>query len=197
MWQKYLRIRKCSQHAQCTTCFELQRQMHGARNSIQSRLTAARALQIHYRDQYADRCLYWSMRHASRLRENVLVIIIDSMDKTKFAWPRYPWRTPKELSDFIRPRLVLTAAMAHGYCTCLYLASERINHGTDGYLEILSSTIEQVRLICQERGWDMPEHLVIQTDNTVSQSKNSASHIFAALLVAWRMFKTITTLRLI
>ena len=51
VWAQYLRIRKQSQHAQCNTCFELQREMHGARNSMQARLTAARALRQHYQDQ--------------------------------------------------------------------------------------------------------------------------------------------------
>ena len=81
---------------------------------------------------------------------------------------------------------------SEGYCTNLYLASERINHGTDGFLEILCSTIECVHLICAQRGDDMPEHLVIQTDNTVSQSKNSFAHLFQALLVSRRLFKTVT-----
>ena len=81
---------------------------------------------------------------------------------------------------------------SEGYCTNLYLASERINHGTDGFLEILCSTIECVRLICAQRGDDMPEHLVIQTDNTVSQSKNSFAHLFQALLVSRLLFKTVT-----
>lgn len=72
------------------------------------------------------------------------------------------------------------------------MSSERINHGTDGFLEILCSTIESVRKICDENGQDMPEHLVIQTDNTVAQSKNSFSHLFMAFLVSRRLFKTVT-----
>ena len=91
IWKFYLRIRKASQHSQCTTCFELSRAMELARNGMADRYRAALALRQHYRDQYTDRCLYWSLRHASRLKENVLVIIIDAMDKAKFAWPRYPW----------------------------------------------------------------------------------------------------------
>ena len=115
VWARYLRIRKQSQHAMCNTCSLLQQQMHGAKNSMQVRLTAARALRQHYQDQYADRCLYWALRHASRVFDNVLVIIIDSMDKTKFAWPRYPWpRVSKDLAGIPRPRHVFTAAIAHG-----------------------------------------------------------------------------------
>merc|ERR1712155_400278 len=91
--------------------------MHGAKNSMQVRLAAARALRQHYQDQYADRCLYWALRHASRVFDNVSVIIIDSMDKTKFAWPRYPWpRVSKDLAGIPRPRHVFTAAIAHGLC---------------------------------------------------------------------------------
>ena len=98
VWKHCLRIRKSSPHAQCSTCFQLQRQMHGARGIMHMRLTAARALRQHYADQYTDRCIYWSLRHASRMRDNVLVIIVDAMDKSKFAWPRYPWpRAAKEM----------------------------------------------------------------------------------------------------
>ena len=115
VWERYLRIRKWSQHAMCNTCYMLQQQMHGAKKSMQVRLTTARALRQHYQDQYADRCLYWALRHASRVFDNVLVIIIDSMDKTKFAWPRYPWpRISKDVGGIPRPRLIFTAAIAHG-----------------------------------------------------------------------------------
>jgi len=69
----------------------------------------------------------------------VLVIIMDSMDRTKFCWPRYAFRkVPKNLEAVNRPRLVLTAAIAHGYATCLYVAQENVFHGADAFLEMLS-----------------------------------------------------------
>ena len=192
VWRHYLKIRKSSQHSQCNTCFELQRRMHQYGASLAVRYQAALDLKQHYADQYADRCLYWSLRHASQMRENVLVIIIDAMDKTKFAWPRYPWARLAKSINFPRPRMVLTGAIAHGYCTSFFLASERLTHGADCFLEVLFTTIQQVATICTTNGWNMPEHLVIVSDNTVAQSKNSYVHLAAAYLVAIRQFKSVT-----
>ena len=193
VFKHYLRFRKTSQHAMCQTCFELQQAIHCARGCMAKRLDAARALRKHYADQYMDRCIYWSLREASRLRHNVLVIIIDSMDKAKFAWPRWPWpRCPKELQNSPRPRMVFTAAIAHGYCTCFFMASERINHGSDAFCEVLSRTIEEVARICKESGWKFPEHLVVQSDNTVAQAKNAYVNMFLAYLVGAGLFTSVT-----
>jgi hypothetical protein len=85
-WKWVLRFRTQSQHAQCTTCFDLQQRMHRRNASWQERMQAAADLKAHYKAQYLDRCLYWSLRFASRVDADVLTIIIDSMDKTKFAW---------------------------------------------------------------------------------------------------------------
>ena len=54
------------------------------------RMQAAAGLKVHYQNQYLDRCIYWSLRFASRANCDVLTIIIDSMDKAKFAW-FMPW----------------------------------------------------------------------------------------------------------
>ena len=192
IWHRHLIIRKASQHSQCQTCWDLQ-QMINKRGSMSAKLEAVRALGQHYADQYADRCLYWALRHASRMRDNILVIIIDSMDKAKFAWPRYPWaRLPKNVEGLIRPRLSLTAAIAHGYVTNFFLASERVNHGPDCFLEQLCTTIQDVSDMCREKGWSMPEHLVVQADNTVAQCKNNWANLAMAFLVMTRKFKSAT-----
>ena len=71
-----------------------------AKNGVAVRYRSALAMRQHYRDQYADRCLYWSLRHALRLEENVVVIVSDPMDKAKFAWPRYPWAKTSKVNSF-------------------------------------------------------------------------------------------------
>ena len=74
------------------------------------------------RDQYHDRMLYWNLRWLSRRRDRgVLTIIIDSMDKAKMAWPQWAFRKPKAFDHCHRPRLVLTGAIAHGWCTDFFL----------------------------------------------------------------------------
>jgi hypothetical protein len=137
-WKTYLRFRKSSQHSQCQTCFEIQQALRKHGNTPLQKLTAARDLRQHYKDQYLDRCIYWSHRWCSRYRKTLLCIIIDSMDRAKLAWPKWPWaKMPKQLDGLLRPRVVLTAALAHGWCGTVYLAAESENHGADGFCEVL------------------------------------------------------------
>jgi hypothetical protein len=192
VWQHYLRFRKKSEHAQCNTCFKLQQVMYDAGQGVEEKMEAARHLREHVRCTYLDRTIYWNLRFASRCYNDVLVIIIDAMDKTKFAWPRYPFRQqPKDLAELVRPRLTFTCAMAHGYCVDLYMATEQINHGASAFNEILCRTITNVKKICRERGLPFPQHLVVQSDNTVSQAKNQHACLFLATLVARRYFRTV------
>jgi hypothetical protein len=134
------------------------------------------------RDQYHDRMLYWNLRWLSRRRDRgVLTIIIDSMDKAKMAWPQWAFRKPKAFDHCHRPRLVLTGAIAHGWCTDFYLSHDGIvSHGCSMFCEILEQTIARVAAICAREGFEMPAHLCVQSDNTTSQSKNSQACEFLA-----------------
>ena len=184
VWRFYLKFRKTSCHAMCTTCFKLQQMIEDPKSDPGIRWKAALELKQHYRDTYLDRQIYWNLRAASRAGSNVLTIIIDSMDKAKFAWPRWPFAVrPHDLASIIRPRLTFTIAWAHGFCCDMYAAAEHVNHGSDAFLEVLCQTIQNVQKICQSQGRRFPEHLVIQSDNTVAQAKNQWVGIFLAWLV--------------
>ena len=191
VWKTHLKFRKSSQHAQCQTCWELQQQMHTPTTTWADRMQAARLLRTHYRQQCEDRCIYWSLRHASQQGQDVLCIIIDSMDRSKFAWPRWGFdRRPKSLESAHRPRVVVTAAIAHGFCTTIHWASEQVNHGANAFCEVLARTLERVWAICRETGRPFPRHLIVQSDNTVAQALNSVANMFLASLVARNKFTT-------
>ena len=191
-WHMYLKLRKKSQHAQCTTCWELLQALKCPKMTLQEKADTAESLKVHYQHQYLDRCLYWAMRLQSRMRQGILCIIIDSMDKCNFAWPRFDFcRMPKSQS-VIRPKLCFTASIAHGFCTNLYLAPDTLDHGSNAFCEVLSATLESVYKICKEREWDFPEHLVLQCDNTVSQTKNQYCMVYLAYLVARYKFASTT-----
>ena len=134
------------------------------------------------RDQYHDRMLYWNLRWLSRRRDRgVLTIMSDRMDKAKMAWPQWAFRKPKAFDHCHRPRLVLTGAIAHGWCTDFYLSHDGIvSHGCSMFCEILEQTIARVAAICAREGLEMPAHLCVQSDNTTSQSKNSQACEFLA-----------------
>ena len=106
LWSKFIRIRQVKEHAQCNLCFKLQQIIEDATLDLKSRYQAAAQLREHQRAQYLDRTLYWNLRFASQSFSDVLVIIVDSMDKAKFAWPSWPWeRRPHDLADLRRPRM--------------------------------------------------------------------------------------------
>ena len=76
--------------------------------------------------------------HICRLRfssvhdQEVLTIIIDGMGKWGTASPHLGQDKPsKDLDNIIRPKLVITAALCHGWGTFLFGTSELENHGAD------------------------------------------------------------------
>lgn len=52
--------------------------------------------------------------------------------------PRWPFgRIPKDMEKLIRPKLVLTAGIAHGWTTGLFMSQDNVFHGADAFLEVL------------------------------------------------------------
>ena len=189
-WHKFLGFRKKSQHADCRHCFKFRERLHQC-FGVHARVDLAREWRLHLRAAYHDRMIYWWCRYASRHNLDVLTIIIDSMDKAKLAWPQWPWGTvDKTLERFRRPRVVLTAAMAHGYGTFLFVADEDLSHGSDAFCDVLARVLEFVWRRCRETGRNFPRHLVIQSDNTTAQAKNTYVAMFLAFLVSKYKFTT-------
>ena len=144
-WKSVLVMRKSSQHAQCQTCFDLQQILHSGSIPWEQRVKAARLLREHRKQQYHDRMLYWSLRFASKINSDVLVIIIDDMDHSKFAWSRFGFRKQThELDNVVRPTVTFTAALAHGFGTYLYMAGPQVAGSSAYFLEVLSQTLEYV-----------------------------------------------------
>lgn len=124
---------------------------------------------------------------------NCLTIISDSMDKGKWSYPRLRLsKMPAKLEKLTRPKCVITAVLAHGHCSAVFAQdAEVLTHGADCVLEQLLRVLQH----CHNKG-PLPQHIVLQTDNTCAWSKNSTSHLFAAWLVAGRKVDTFTMLYL-
>ena len=191
-WRHMIGFRWPSEHSQCSICFRYSAFLVSGTASLKDKLNAAKEWQEHLRGQYHDRLIYWHMRWFSRLRTKlVLCIIIDGMDKAKFAWPRYNFRQPKCLDRLRRPRLSVTCAWAHGFCCDFYVADdETTHHGAACYCEIVLRTIQRVMDICRQKNLQPPEHLVLQSDNTTAWAKNSLAGQFLATLVGRNKFAT-------
>ena len=191
-WRFLLKFRKASQHSQCNICFNYSQFLHASSGTSDEKRRAATEWRDHLAGQYEDRLVYWHLRWFSRLRtKNVLVVIIDSMDKGKVSWPQYNHRAPKSLDKFVRPRLVITCGIAHGFCVDFSIAhDETMSHGASAFCEILTRLIERVMEICREQHIRPPEHLVVQSDNTTAQAKNSLVGQYLATLVSRSKFVT-------
>lgn len=97
-----------------------------------AKIRAARSLREHQRHQYLDRTLYWGLRFSAVHDQEVLTVIIDGMGKWGTAWPHLGQDKPsKELDNIVRPKLVITAALCHGWGTFLFGTSELENHGAE------------------------------------------------------------------
>jgi len=201
-WHRVLAFRKSSSHACCTECFKYMQFLHKGQGSLTDKQEAARNWRAHLREQYHDRLLYWQLRWFSRQHRrrspessggSVLTIIIDSMDKSKLVWPQYAFQQPKSLDNLIRPRMVLTAAIAHGWTVEFFLTDDEVtSHGASHFCDVLTKTLERVQEIADREGRQMPTHLCIQSDNTTAQAKNSCVGQFLAHLVAAGHFETCT-----
>ena len=100
-WYGVIMTRKKSQHAECQICNDYKHYIHYSHASPEDKCLAAKRWHEHLQAQYRDRLLYGNVRFWSRRSEsNVLSIIIDSMDKTKAAWPQYTFKIKKELERF-------------------------------------------------------------------------------------------------
>ena len=166
-WHALLRFRKRTTHSMCNTCFRLQQELRYSKG-LEMRVAIATRLRDHLAGQFADRHIYWSVRHASRMRQDILCIIVDSMDKSKFALPRWPYAaTPKDVENIPRPTITLTAAWVHGHALCLFMSDETIAMGADGYIEVLLRSIDKSIKQLSSLQMDLPGHLYIQAGRRV------------------------------
>ncbi len=206
-WSRVLLFRKSSSHSCCTQCFQYQEALQKSTMSAEGKKAIANNWRDHLKQQYHDRMIYWHLRWFSRhyrassvqrpaspaSERSVLTVIIDSMDKSKLVWPQYAFRQPKCLDKFHRPRMVLTLAMAHGWTNEFFLTDDEVlSHGASHFSEVLCKTLDRVADIATREGIPMPKHLVVQSDNTTAQAKNSQVGQFLATLVAMGKFETCT-----
>ena len=192
-WRKLIRFRKKTQHAQCAVCFRCSNFLSKSQSSLEEKKAVAEEWRLHLMRQYKDRLIYWHLRWTSRCREAlILTVIIDSMDKAKTAWPQWPFRPPKQLDNFHRPKLVLTASLAHGFCGCLFVSHDEYTpHGASFFCDVLCRTLDKVGEICRQQHWRYPTQLVVQVDNTTGQAKNSETLTFLSSLVGKAHFTSV------
>jgi hypothetical protein len=192
-WRKCLRFRKVSTHSMCATCHRLKAFVRHA-SSIREHAAAAAMFLEHIRAQWMDRTVYWRCRSLARAADSTTCcMIVDGMDRSKFALPRwYLGAPPKGISDHNRrPVLEVSAVLVHGHALYLYVTDEDTSIGASWTCEIIMQSLDKIWKRCQMMNRKFPEHLIIQADNTVREAKNSILHkLLASLTMADIMVTT-------
>lgn len=96
-WREVLRFRKSSTHSTCRCCDMLKNNIRTATSLTIQAVNSAKLL-LHLRSQWADREIYWAIRHQAKTSKDVLSIMIDAMDKSKFALPRFSLKESRYMS---------------------------------------------------------------------------------------------------
>ena len=181
-WCKALRFRKASTHTLCATCHKLRSLVRYSR-SMNEHMAASALFLDHMRSQWLDREVYWRCRARARTERDVLTIITDGMDRSKFALPRWSeGRCPKGAAERARrPVLEVTGSIVHGTGLYIFVADEDMVVGSNWVCEVTMRALDLAFRRFQQKNMPWPSHLICQSDNTCREAKNG---IFARFLIS-------------
>jgi hypothetical protein len=146
------------------------------------------ALLRHYQAQWEDRKVYWGLRARAKQDRDVLCVITDGMDKSKFSLPRWSMgRAPKDpvVEHVARPQLDVSAVIIHGWGTYVFLGDELLSSTASYKLDLVLRALDFAHARGQKNNIPWPADLSLHADNTVAEIKNSiAGRTMAALACA-------------
>ena len=136
--------------------------------------------------------MYWRFRSDSRLKHaedgiKTLVLTIDSIDHSKFAFPRSAAMGSKTFDTFIRPTLACTCVIAHGYGFFLYVSEPHVKHDSSWSSDLLSHAINAVAINFPDLDLRYT-HVKVHGDNSSKELKNnSCCRLLGSLCLARRI----------
>ena len=180
-WKKKIKFAPPSSHSKCSTCSRLKGRIKAA-SGIQDHADACDKLLRHLSGQFADRGVYYECRSRSRATSDLLCIITDSMDRSKFSLPRFPrGRVPKDIENLKRPCCEMTTQIVHGVGIYTYLSDEDQTSGTTWVLETLNRTLQSVHTTLQKAQKRCPPIIKVFADNT-PKDNNPENPLFPGVL---------------
>jgi len=118
--------------------------------------------------------------------QKTLTIIIDSMDRSKWALPRSEALMSKHLGTMHRPNLDVTAAICHGHLCAIYFAEPSIVKGSSWTCEVLCNLLH---CLCMQ-GVDLREYEVcVHGDNCSKEINCNSIARLLSLLVSRRQVR--------
>ena len=175
-----MKFRQTSSHATCTECMKHKSVIQALSHHLNARLTQQELYYKHLQNQFADRCTYWQSRSDSRSRPDCLTVIVDGMDQQKCALPRHPSLRAKLFDGLQRPRLHLSAAIAHGKFVALFLTESDVPKDANTCIECVCCALNLASKSMVLANTDV----IIQCDNTSRELKNGHFLRLCAALVS-------------
>jgi hypothetical protein len=190
-WSHCLEFRKSSTHTMCKSCHKLKHQIRSAVDFSDHVLATEKYL-AHLQAQWADRQAYWALRARARSERDVLHMICDGMDRSKFALPRWlEGRQPKDsvCEHVQRPVCELSACLVHGVGCYMFIADENVVIGSSWVAETVLHSVDRAFAWFEENAIPFPKDLIIHGDNTNRELKNSVMGRLCAFLVGASYFR--------
>ena len=183
-WFHCLRLRKPCQHSQCDVCWEASQYLHHGMGSWREKQVRAQQWQLHLRQQYADRCVYWHSGGPASSRDQIFSAW-SWMDLISQSWFFHS-------TTFVAPSSWINFSdHAVRFTSPLCMAMPPISSFLKKRAFFMGAAMCW-RFWCGHwRKWRRKgsgktfnaRHLCLQSDNTVSQLKNAESSLFLGVLL--------------
>ena len=181
-----LAIRPKTQHSTCHICVRHKCIIRKLAGDKRARDCQMAQLSKHLDKQYRDRVAYWKARSNSRMRLPLssgyrsYCLIMDGLDHSKFRVPRSRVFASKEFASLHRPVMDFTGILVHGCAAFGILTETMTAKDSSLHVDLFYHALHRLA----EVGHDFRSaEVVLQTDNTCRESKNSTMLRAMALAV--------------
>ena len=175
-----MKFRKESSHASCSECIKHKSLIQSLAHHLVARRAQQDLYYKHLEAQFKDRIHYWQLRAESRNKQGQLTVIVDGMDQSKCCLPRHPCFKAKLFDNFMRPRLHLSAAIAHGHFVAIFITEADLPKDANFSTECVACALNLA-----SKSLHLPTtDVIIQCDNTSRELKNGHFLRFCAAAVS-------------
>jgi hypothetical protein len=190
-WNSALAFRSVSHFADCDVCHRL-RETIARSTSVSEKASAVKEQLLHHGIIAKCRRIEESLRSSppEDLTLPVLVMWTDGMDQAHWSIPREAGsNAPRDWAKYQRPRCKVQGCWLFWHEVTFYFADHCMPHDASMTCEVIAQSLERVKAIALERGEPVPPELIVWTDNTPRENKNSIVLAYLIFLVAKGMFR--------
>ena len=186
-WNDKLVLRKWLPFSKCDDCIGLRNQLRDTRDK-EVKEPLQKKLREHLAFVKRERAAYTAKRMLGTYQpEEYLSVIIDGADQSDHQLPHSAHRSHATDAAW-KLKLHLLGVLVHGRGQYVYTCPGHIAQGNNVTIQALWDTIVQVHL----NEGKLPNHLLLQLDNTTKSCKGRYVLAFLALLVEYGIFKRVT-----